>query len=174
MSDFHFTPTEEQKARIQPPYYEDARADFAPYYDPVDWTILKAKEAVLHELAKLGAGEIQFHEGFFGTGSAKRYGYLITFRYGGMRGQLTAAGLPMRSSATDKKITAIRIQALRNVRDWIKASVTAQVFAPHSDILLQYLLVDGKRTVGDMMRETGRVPLLEEGALDGEIVEEGR
>lgn len=66
MTNFHFTPTEEQSAAIPVPYLEEARADFAPYYRAVQ-TIKQAQQAVITELGKLGGAAIVFQEGYFGA-----------------------------------------------------------------------------------------------------------
>lgn len=177
MTDFNFTPTERPKlehAGVKIPYFENARADFAPYYDVRDRTIEQAKSAVTAEVGKLGGAVIAFHEGYFGTGSEKRYGYIVDFQYGGAKGQFKAAGLPFKSGETENKIVKVRLQALLNIRDWLKSAVTAQVFSPGSDILIQYLLVDGKRTLVEVMKETGKLPALSSivgDIVDGEVVE---
>lgn len=64
--DFTFTSTEETTAgRV--PFYEDARADFAPYYASGK-SVKVAKQEVAAELGKLGGVVIAFREGFFGEG----------------------------------------------------------------------------------------------------------
>lgn len=171
MNDFHFTP-DETRQRIEIPVFEDARADFAPYYrsrKPLE----EAKSEVLTEMAKLGAGGIQFVPGHFGD-DPKRYGYVIRYWYGGVEGLIRVAGLPLRSE-TDSKVVKVRRQALLNVRDWLKAMVTQQVFSPGSEPLIQFLLVDGRRTVTEAIIESGHLPQLnppddDVPLIEGEVV----
>ncbi len=177
MQEFTFTPTEEHGA-IQVPYLENARADFAPHYRSRK-TIQEAQTEVITELAKLGAGGVMFQEGYFGTGDARRYGYNITFSYGGGQGLIRVAGLPMRGQPTDVKVKQARLQALLNVRDWLKSAVTARVFSPGSDVLIPFMIVarNGGQvyTVADYIQSTGNLPQLNPGpsaeVLEGEIVE---
>lgn len=167
MSDFHFTPTQDA-GRIKVPFYEEARADFAPHYDIRNKTLAEVQGEVTVELAKLGAGNVMFQEGYFGE-RPRRFGYRIRFQYGGQQGMIRVAGLAMRGRTTEVKLRKIRLQALMNVRDQLKAAVTSRVFSPGSDTLIQYLLVDGRRTFVDVLSEEGHVPLL--GAPEGDFVE---
>lgn len=173
MNEFHFSP-EEQQRRVEIPDFEDARADNTPYYASNKSTT-KAKSEVLHELAKLGAGGTRFVRGHFGE-DPKRYGYAIRFHYGGREGLIRVAGLPIGKTHTEHKVHQVRLQALLNVRDWLKAMVTQQVFTPGSEPLIQFLLVDGQRTVTDAIVESGHLPRLnpagdEPPLLEGEIVQ---
>jgi hypothetical protein len=163
MDDFKFTPTTPSVVSV--PFLEDARADFAPYYTSAQHgtTIAEAQLVVTTELAKLGAGILAFQEGFFGTEKAKRVGYVILFSYGGTRGEIRVAGLPTKGQLTEKKKQQALVQALLNVRDWLKASVTAKIFNPQSDPLVQYLLIDGQRTVVQALYDSGRLPMLGSG-----------
>lgn len=174
--EFTFTPTETDAIKV--PYFEDARANFAPYYS-VKKSIEHAKTEVITELAKLGAGGVLFQPGYFGDGKDKRYGYNITFGYGGGQGLIRVAGLPIKHAQTDKKIENVRVQALLNVRDWLKGAVTARVFSPGSDVLIPFMIVatnlDGEPvTVADHLRSGYGMPLLNSGTatvLQGEIIE---
>jgi hypothetical protein len=117
--DFTFTSTEETAAN-NAPYYEDARADFAPYYASGK-SVKVAKAEVTAELGKLGGVVVAFREGFFGEGRGRRYGYEIDFLLHDRHGLLRVAGLPMRRE-TEAKREQVRVQALLNVRDWLKAA----------------------------------------------------
>jgi hypothetical protein len=59
----------------------------------------------------------------------------------------------------------VRVQALLNVRDWLKVSVTQQVFSPGSHPLVVHLLQPGteEKTVGQVWMESmmPKTPLLE-------------
>lgn len=151
-----FTPTDNMMG-LRVPYLEEARADFAPYYR-TGKTESAIQTEIITELAKLGGGSIQFRRGFFGAKSAKRHGYIINFTLGGQPARMEVAGLPIRDAETQKKIEQVCVQALCNVRDWIKAAVTAQVFAPGSNPLIQYLLVDKDRTLAQALIEDRQIP----------------
>lgn len=158
---FNFTPTaNHDKSTIVVPFWEDARADYAPYYrsgEAKGRTVEQAQAAVSDELMKLGARGARFTEGYFGD-KPKRYGYVIEFNFNGAPGVIQVAGLPIKGQVTDYKLKNVRVQALLNVRDWLKAAVTAQVFSPGSYPLMQYLLVDGKRTLAQYMIEEYKLP----------------
>lgn len=170
MNDFRFTPTEEQAEEI--PFFEDARADYAPYYSSGK-TIEQAKSEVIHELAKLDAQPIGVTEGFFGD-NPKRHGFEIKFYLHGATGLIRVAGLPVRSY-TKTKLRTVKVQALLNVRDWLKAAVTQPVFSPGSHPLIMNMLVPGTdRPLGDLIMEKGMLAL-EPGAaeevIDAEFTE---
>lgn len=174
--EFTFTPTD--TGAIDVPYLEDARAGFAPYYESRK-TVEQAKTEVITELAKLGAGGVMFQPGYFGAGKDKRYGYTISFGYGGGQGLIRVAGLPIKHQPTDKKIERVRLQALLNVRDWLKSAVTARVFSPGSNALIPFMIVartDGRvYTVADYIQSVGNLPQLNPGpsseVFEGEIVD---
>ncbi|MCA9872175.1 MAG: hypothetical protein KC441_00910 [Anaerolineales bacterium] len=171
MSDFVFTPSAEQTA-VSIPFYEDAEASAAPYYSSTK-TVRQAKTEVTEELVKLGAGILAFQEGHFGQRPRKRYGYQIQFNYRGAVGVIRVAGLPMRSE-TSRKVERVRVQALLNVRDWLKASVTQAVFSPGSNPLMMNLLVDGRHTLAEYIQERGalQIPAVSDNnVVDGEFVE---
>lgn len=159
----NFTPTAGNKT-IRVPPFEEARADFAPYYDNRDKNDDRAKSEVMIELTKLGGGGAVFLDGFFGPEKQnkqleKRFGYVIEFWLGSAKGEIRVAGLPMKHDETERKILQIRVQALRNVRDWLKTAVTSQVFAPQSNVLIQHLLVgDTGMTVGEYIATEGKLP----------------
>lgn len=168
--DFNFTPTDAAPA-AKTPYYEDARADYAPYYAS-DKNIETAKKEVAVEMQKLHALPLAFREGYFGN-NPRRYGYEIEFLLYERRGVLRVAGLPMwRPSGAKKK--RVLVQALLNVRDWLKAAVTQPIFQPTAGHpLLVHMLVDGRRTVADYIVQSGQLPQLGAGdVVDGVFSEE--
>lgn len=172
MTTFNFTPDDPNtKDEIPIPFFEEARADYAPYYRTRK-TIADAKQELTAALAKLNAIVIHFQEGHFGTGQQKRYGYQIIYQYHGARGIILVAGLPLKGQHTRTKIDQTRTQALLNVADWWTAALTNQVFSPGSDPLIMNLLADGQRTIAQYIRESGRLPALPAGETDiieGEI-----
>lgn len=162
---FNFTPDPNQKEDdlFAAPFLEDARTNFAPYYSS-DKTEKAARDEVVAELVKLGASRVKFQSGRFLIGATERHGYNIRYLRHGSEGLIRVAGLPIRKPNQDK-IDQVRVQALLNVRDWIKSAVTSRVFSPGSDILLQFTLADPAKniTVGDLMRsflQTGQFPQL--------------
>jgi hypothetical protein len=159
---FTFTPTN-TVSEFKVPYFEDARADFAPYYTVKNKTIQQAQAEVANELGKLGAGVQSFQAGKFQIGKKTRYGFNIRFMYGGSQGIIRVAGLPMRSTVTKKKIEKVQIQALMNVRDWLKSAITSQTFSPGSDALIPYMLVDHtpgqEKTVADYIATMQSLPI---------------
>lgn len=171
--DWKFTPSDDNKNIIEVPFYEDARADTAPYYTTTR-TIDKCKQEVINALSSLGAGVQSFSEGTFQYGKLKRYGYEIRFWWRESQGLIRVAGLPIRNP-TDKKIEQVKRQALLNVADWLKATYTSEVFSPGSSVLLGYLLVkpDENLTLQDYIMQQRQLPNLSETPLlVGEIVSE--
>lgn len=163
---WNFTPTDKEEAGsgLTAPFFEDARADFAPYYAS-DKSEGDAKTEVRAELAKLGGNRVMFQAGFFTIADQKRYGYNIRFHTRGAEAIIRVAGLPIRRE-TDRRVEQARIQALLNVRDWLKAAVTSQIFTPGSNPLTPFILVDGQRTVAEVMEiyvQSGQIPRLPAG-----------
>ena len=165
---FNFTPTDTDTS-VKVPFFEDARADFAPYYSSRQdgWTIKRAQAAVSEEMGKLKGGVVAFREGVF-SDKGQRYGYQIDFVMEGATGRLNIAGLPIRSNLTPKKIESVRIQALLNMRDWLKTAITSMVFSPGNNPLIPHLLGPGGRTMAEFIAERASLDMP---LLVGEIVE---
>ncbi len=175
MVNFVFIPEQTPAAKLVVPFIEDARTDYAPYYSSKK-TIAEVQGEIAAELGKLGGFVNMYLPGYFGD-KPKRYGYEIRFSFKGAPGLIRVAGLPMRSETPTKK-NQVAVQALCNVRDWLKMLVTQQVFMPGSEPLMQYLLVDGRdgqKTLAEYLLETGRLPLLAapkaDEAVEAEVVE---
>lgn len=153
---------DELQADIKVPNYEDAKADYAPYYQSGRNMKEPAAQAqIAAELGKLGAFIVGCFRGEYLIDGQTRCGYEIRFMFGGQQGIIRAAGLPMKHSATDKKKHLVRIQALLNVRDWLKSAVTARVFAPgHSPLLPHMLLPDGETTIAEYIAQQQMLPML--------------
>lgn len=161
-----FIPLEEDSLEAKVPYLEDARSDYAPYYQPTDLSISKAKNAIIAEFGKLGGTVLRFREGDFGN----RRGYQIEFTLNGAPGRIRVAGLPIRRR-TDKKLDRVRVQALMNIRDWLKTQVTSMIFSPGNNPLVPHLLGRGGLTLVEIISEQHdiNIPL-----LAGEIVEDDK
>ena len=165
---FNFTPAENDNKLIVPDV-EDARSGYAPYYRSGK-NVNTVKQEVSAEMAKLDRAVFKFVEGVFEVNGQKRHGFEIYFMYAGRQGVIRVAGLPMRSESK-AKIETVKVQALLNVRDWLKAEVTAQIFAPGHDPLLGHMLLpDGKTTVSEYIRQQNDLPLLESGG-NGIVIE---
>lgn len=158
--DFTFTPDETPTGPVIP-FYEDARANLAPYYAS-NKSMPVAMSEVMQEFTKLDAGGVAFKRGYYTVGGQKRYGFVITFTLRDKDGLIRVAGLPIRRE-NPQKIEAVRLQALLNVRDWLKALVTQQTFTAGGAPLLPYLLVAPGQTVEDYILSTGK--LLPAGAV---------
>lgn len=168
---YSFTPSQSEGSRFIVPYFEDAKASIAPYYS-THMKVVSAMELVIKELSKLGGAQPHFIEGTFKIAGQTRYGYEIRFLYGGLPAEMVVAGLPMRAIETQIKRNRVLAQALLIVRDQLKAAISGKIFAPTSDPLMQYLLIeDGSQTVAQAMHQSGRFPQLMMPAIDGEIVE---
>jgi hypothetical protein len=161
-----FTPTDKgapETPGVQVPFWEDARADFAPYYASRK-SETDARQEVENELSKLGAYLVKFQPGTFTLGKLKRHGYNIRFKItGGAEAVIRVAGLPMRAAENQGKIEKVRTQALLIVRDWLKVAITTQVFTPGASVLIQFMLVDGERTLSEVVDahlRAGNIPQL--------------
>ncbi|MEQ8673280.1 MAG: hypothetical protein RIC84_08695 [Aggregatilineales bacterium] len=170
--EFSFTPHQDSQD-IDVPFIEDARADFAPYYDIRSKTVADAQREMMMEMSKLGAMVTQVVAGAFESDGMRRHGFEIRFFYDGVQGMMRVAGLPMRSHQTDTKIAKVQIQALLNVRDWAKSAVTAKVFSPGHDPLIGHILLpDGSgRTIADYVRTQKHMPMLSGGSSNGIVIE---
>jgi len=140
---FTFTATQPDAHKIEVPFFEDARAQTAPFYAS-NKSIEVAQREVRDYLGKLKAEMVMFIEGEFTDGTATRYGYEIRFSYQGAQGLIRVAGLPMRRANPQKK-KKVLVQALLNVREWVKAAITGSTFSPGMSPLVGFLLVPGNQ-----------------------------
>lgn len=156
-----FTP-DNKDSTINAPWFEDARTDFAPYYSSTK-NVKSAMSEVAEEMVKLGAFITSFQPGKFTVNKRQRLGYVIEFLLNGATGRITVAGLPLYSH-TEAKEKRVRVQCLLNVRDWLKAAVTMQVFSPDTSPLIPYLLVPGadgqQYTIAELVTRRGELPAL--------------
>lgn len=170
----NFIPDENQDVGARVPFYEDARADYAPYYSTStrrSWSVSKAKLALQAEMSKLGGTIIEYLEGSF-EGDKPRRGFIIKFVLNGKPGRLTVACLPLRRW-TQVRHDAARIQALLIIRDWLKAQVTSMIFSPGNNPLIPHLLNASGQTLAEMIADHADLdlPRLEAGVIEGEVVE---
>lgn len=171
---YEFIPLEQKSAQadLRVPFFENARADYAPYYQNKTWSISKAKAAVQTEFGKLGAAILEWEEGDFIINGQRRRGYKLHFVLQGAKGRMVVAGLPMEKAKTEGKLTRARIQSLLNVRDWIKAAVTAQIFSPGENPLIPHLILKSGKTLAERITESAGLPELDSGDIvDGEVLQ---
>jgi hypothetical protein len=174
---FDFTPIENDKDdSLAVPFLENARADFAPYYtaDQHSWTVAKAKVALESELGKLSATVSRYREGDFTIAGQVRRGYQIEFIWKGVRGRIMVAGLPIEKTTTDVKLNKAKIQALLNVRDWIKVAITARIFSPGEHPLISHLILKNGRTTAEQLLDSMHLPQLPAGEfeiIEGEVMD---
>lgn len=152
-----FTTTSTDERKIEVPFFEDARAKTAPYYS-TSRNISDVQKEITSIIDELGGERIRFVEGYFGD-KPRRYGYIVRFRYADQDAEIVAAGLPMRN-ATPTKTNTVKVQALLIVRDQLKAALTALVFSPGSYPLMQYVLGEGDRTLGQIFAHRQELLLL--------------
>ncbi len=178
---FIFTPDKSESESIPVPYLEETNASLSPFYTSKK-TVVEVQGEIAAELGKLGGWVNAYNFGIYGVSpeekaqkKPKRYGYEIRFTYKGAPGLIRVAGLPIRNETPAKK-NQVLVQALCNVREWIRNMVTTQVFTPGSEPLVQYILVDGQdgqKTLAEFLLETGKLPLLAapKVPVTGDIVE---
>lgn len=153
------------------PFFEDARADLAPYYS----STLKhgaVVKKITTALAVLGGVLIEIQGGYYPYEKHyKRHGGVLVYQYGGRIGKIKYAGLPIRKP-TENKIERSKVQALLNVHGWLVTAHTQQTFTPgaFANPLILTLLVDGEKTVVDFISQSGNLPQLAAGGAD-DIIE---
>jgi hypothetical protein len=144
------------KTEIEVPFIEDATGDTAPNYS-TKRTIAGAQSELSRWIGKnggivTGMLPVKFSNTIAGK-NVVRYGYVVNFIFvGGARGQMHVAGLPIRKETPAKKDQVLAM-ALLNRAELFKTAFTTRVHDPHSNPLIQYLLVDDKHTVAQMVIE---------------------
>lgn len=157
---FNFIPLQEQQEEILVPYIEDAvgKSDTVPYYSST-LTVDRAKKDVISVLGLLHATGY-FEEGDFQIGKHKRRGYILHFTLGTAPGRIMVAGLPI-YKVTPNKLDQVRVQALLNLRDWLRNAITQQIFTPGANPLVPFLLLpDGIDTITEAMIRGNHMPTL--------------
>lgn len=145
---FNFTPDEQIKSgeipkRLEVPFIEDARADYARLYASKK-PIREAARDIEQALLRLGAVQDSLTSGKFIVNGQERFGYVLRFHWGHREGMFPIAGLPIRNH-TPARERQVRVQALLNIAAWLDTCIALQVFSPRSYPLAPYLLDDGKQ-----------------------------
>jgi len=159
------------KTEIEVPFFEDATGETAPNYRTTR-SVTDAQSELSRWLGKHGGivtGMIPVR--FNNAVAAKnvlRYGFIVEFMFGGgARGRMHIAALPLRKESVDKK-NRVLAMALLNRAEYFKAAFTTRIHDPYSNPLLQYLLVDGDKTVAQVIVEQKSLVLLGSGVKVGE------
>lgn len=144
------------------PDWEDATAATAPYYSS-KLSLQKAIEEIKKWTLKLDASVMDIVSGSYvvDPDPRERYGYIIHFSYKGLPGQIRVVGLPIRDKIGltrramlfETKLERVRVQALLNVRDWLKSAFTASIFNPDASPLIPYLTTGDGRSVAEMVKD---------------------
>lgn len=89
-----------------------------------------------------------------------RYGYVVEFMFtGGARGRMHIAAIPMRKETTTKK-NQVLAMALVNRAEFFKTAYSTRIHDPYSNPLFEYLLLDGDKTVAQMIVEKKNLAML--------------
>ena len=154
---------ESKKSDLPIPYFEDATASFAPYYTVGRHGMSEAniKLQISEEINKLNGDILGFQKVTYDG----RFGYMNKYSLNNAPGVIHVAGLPIKYTVTEQKKTYIRVQALCNVRDWLKNAVTAEIFSPGCNILASHLLVPGSTfddpvTISQYVMQRKELPIL--------------
>lgn len=139
------------------PYFEDNPKEKIPGRG-TEKSLQTLQTEIITLLSRLGAGTVQFVPGQY-PGTPKRYGFQITFWYGGMQGRMDCAALPMRKETERRKDRALA-QALYLLRDELQAMVYSVVHKPGAIPLIPYLIGANGKTVTEHLVETQNVPQL--------------
>ncbi len=174
MENIKFEIDDDVSAKLPIPYFEEARAKFARYYTvgPDGTTESQVKLQIVDEISKLGGEILGFQKVIYDG----RYGYMIKYHLRNAPGVIHVAGLPFKHKATDKKKVHARVQALCNVREWLKNAVSAEIFSPGCNILTSHLLMPGSTfddpvTIVQHVMQEKEVPMLAAAAREQIIVE---
>lgn len=163
-----FQPDVQQHEKIHVPFFEDADAASAPGY-ATSKAIDRLQSEIAVMIERLGGTFPLFRQGAYESGGVKRYGFEVHFAVNGHPALMQVAGLPMRTE-TEKKRQQVLRQALYAVNESLRAAFMQQVFSPGFAPLLQFMLVDGNKTVGEALMERNAVPILNPRLSSGVIV----
>lgn len=148
------------KQQVDILYLEDANSSNSQFHTS-SMSIDKQIERVKLAMARLNGFATDFIPVVFET--PERYGYLIEFMVkGGALGRLSIAGLPLRTKKGTQyysaKVEQARKQALAVAAHMFDAHANSTQHLPMSNPLMMYLLVDGEKTVMQMMVERHELP----------------
>lgn len=154
------------KHEIEVPFFEDATGETAPNYS-TKRSVAEAQSELSRWVAQhggivVGLTPVKFNATIKNK-NVIRYGYIVDFIFGGgARGRMHVAALPMRTETPDKK-NRVLAMALLNRAEFFKSAFATRIHDPYSNPLFQYLLVDGERTVSQVIVEQKQFALLGSG-----------
>lgn len=148
-----FIPDEHDDLTI--PYYEDASSSLGVVGHATSKKERELKVEIERAMGHLGASVTLFQPGKFGD----RYGYRIEFSWGGARGRIDVAALPIRKE-TESRIKKAKRHALYSVMLKLEAQFNSQLVMPGDVPLMPYMVDKKGRTILEAMREDGALPQL--------------
>lgn len=150
------------------PYFEDAsNADGVMGYSTTK-SVKDLKAMISTVFGRLGGSVTGFQQGKFGT----RHGYLISFTYQGVAGQMKVAGLPMRNE-TESRLDKVRRHALISIHARLESQYNSQLVMPGDLPLMPWLLNKKGQTMTEYLTEMNVVPSLPEPRTPDEDIIEG-
>ena len=120
-------------------------------------TVLQLQGEVSEALVRLNASLSKFASGEYSEGERKRYGFRITFVYGGLPGRIDCAALPLKKETPAKKERALA-QALYLLRDELVAMAWSAIHKPGSVPLLPYIVGNDGNTVTEALVQRQQIP----------------
>lgn len=159
-----FIPDEHDDLTI--PYFEDAKSSIGVIGHATQRSERELKVEIERAMGHLGASVSLFQAGKF----ADRYGYRIEFAWGGAKGRIDVAALPLRKE-TPSRISQAKRHALYSVMNKLEAQFNSQLVMPGDVPLVPYMMDAKGMTLIEAMREQGKLPALPEpnqDAVEGE------
>lgn len=147
------------------PYFEDSSASLGVVGHSTNRSERELKVEIERAVGHLGASIVLFQAGKFGN----RFGYRIEFLWGGSKGRIDVAALPLRKE-TSSRISQAKRHALYSVMMRLMSQFNSQLVMPGDVPLVPYMLDKEGRTLIEAMREQGQVPALPapEDIVDGD------
>ena len=137
------------------PYFEDASSSLGIVGHSTNRSERELKVEIERAMGHLGASVTLFQAGKF----ADRFGYRIEFLWGGSKGRIDVAALPIRKE-TEGRISQARRHALYSVMNRLESQFNSQLVMPGDVPLVPYMMDNKGRTMIEAMREEGRLPAL--------------
>lgn len=159
-----FIPDDHDELTI--PYFEDASSSLGVVGHSTNRSERELKVEIERAMGYLGASVSLFQAGKFDN----RYGYRIEFVWGGAKGRIDVAALPIRKE-TPARISQAKRQSLYSVMMRLSSQFNSQLVMPGDVPLVPFMLDKEGRTLIEAMRERGKLPALpapNQDAVDGE------
>lgn len=154
---------------LQVPFYEDASGALGIVGHATNRSEKELRVEVERSMAHMSAAISSFASGRFGDEPGPyRYGYVIEFKWQGVAGRITVAGLPLRKE-TPSRIDRSKRHALYSVMLRLQSQFNSQLLMPGDMPLVPYLLNERGQTLMDVVAEQQGFPQLE--APQGDVVD---